>query len=319
MKKYNEMLFPVNGRGEVVEKEPLPESKGDTYNEVNIGEEKTDLSNSLICDEKINLPRSVEGENEKLISSVELCEVINKIRKEEGVNIELLHKSFLIKIRTEFDIIEGKEMGKIFCSSYLDSMNREKICYLLNKKQALQMIVSESKKVRGRLIDELERLYEENKQLKQQLYSYQIEDPIERAKLWIKEQEAHREEIKQKDNKILLLKQQEEENRPLVEYANSVNEVDDTISFNEFAKAHFDTLCIGEKKLFSLCREIGILQSTPSHWNIPYQEYIDRGYFKLIQQVYNQGCKSNTNMKTVITGKGRIWLLNKIKGGLNVE
>ena len=98
--------------------------------------------------------------NQKTISSIELCELINKIRKEEGIKAGLQHKDLLKKINEELEEISEK-----FRSSYIDSMNREKPCYNLPQKEALQVIASESKRVRRRLIDEIERLTMENNQL----------------------------------------------------------------------------------------------------------------------------------------------------------
>lgn len=143
---------------------------------------------------------ATSGENQKTISSIELCELINKIRKEEGVKTTLLHKTLLIKIKDELE-----EMSEIFCSSYKDSMNREKPCYNLPPKEALQIIASESKRVRRKLIDEIEKLTIENNQMRNNIVidSYMEPDPIKRAKLWLEEQEKNKLLIQEKDDAIL--------------------------------------------------------------------------------------------------------------------
>lgn len=133
----------------------------------------------------------------KTISSIELCELINKIRKEEGVQKEIRHDSLLAKIEDE---LEGGAQN--FLGTYLSKQNKQCKCYNLPQKEALQVIVSESKRVRRRLIDEIERLTTENNQLKQSIASYMIQDPIERAKKWIEEQEEHR-RIEQEQQKTI--------------------------------------------------------------------------------------------------------------------
>ena len=99
-----------------------------------------------------NLDISI-NEEESIINSIELCELINKIRKEEGVNKKLLHKSLLNKINEELET-----RAKNFAGLYLDKQSKERPCYYLPPKEALQVIASESRKVRRRLIDEIERL-----------------------------------------------------------------------------------------------------------------------------------------------------------------
>lgn len=59
-------------------------------------------------------------------------------------------------------------------------------------------------------------------------------------------------------------------------------------------------LGIGRNVLFSLLREKRILMDSESDWNIPYQKYIDCGYFKSVL--------NKTKPQTLITGKGLIWL-----------
>lgn len=133
----------------------------------------------------------------KTISSIELCDLINKIRKEEGIQKEIRHDSLLAKIEDE---LEG--VAQNFLGNYKTANNRTCKCYNLPQKEALQVIASESKKVRRRLIDEIERLTTENNQLKQSIASYMIQDPIERAKKWIEEQEEHR-RIEQEQQKTI--------------------------------------------------------------------------------------------------------------------
>jgi hypothetical protein len=94
-------------------------------------------------------------ENTQKFTSVYLVEQINIFRKEEGKSA-LLHKNLLAKIEDEFE----EEIGqlKIQPTSYLDKSNRESKCYELDFEESLQLLMSESKKVRKQVVVKLKQL-----------------------------------------------------------------------------------------------------------------------------------------------------------------
>ena len=47
--------------------------------------------------------------------------------------------------------------------------------------------------------------------------------------------------------------------------------------------------------------------------NIPYQQYIDNGYFKVIEQIYKTPYGNKINVKTLITPIGQIKLIEKLR------
>ena len=58
---------------------------------------------------------------------------------------------------------------------------------------------------------------------------------------------------------------------------------------------------IGRNKLFSILRDENILQRD----NIPYQEYIDREYFRVVEQKYDKPYgEIGINIKTLVFQKG---------------
>lgn len=88
---------------------------------------------------------------------------------------------------------------------------------------------------------------------------------------------------------------------PKAEFYDAVSESDDDQSIQEAAKV----LGTGEIRLFKYLRERGILMSN----NQPYQEYINRGYFRLVQRHYiGPGNMDEIYTKTMVTGKGMTWL-----------
>lgn len=137
------------------------------------------------------------------ITSLELLEQINIFRDREGKS-ELRHNNLIRTIEDEFED-EITEL-KIESSQYKDRSGKQNKMYILTLPQAKQVLVRESKFVRKAVIRYIEEL--ENELKKQQPASYQIEDPIERAKAWIKEQEEAKKQVAEAvngENKIISL------------------------------------------------------------------------------------------------------------------
>lgn len=86
---------------------------------------------------------------EATMTSLELVDLINRVRAEEGKAV-LAHSDFLKKVKE----VLGEDGGK-FSSIYLDSMNRQKPCYNLPKREAHLMVMSESYKVQAAVYDRM--------------------------------------------------------------------------------------------------------------------------------------------------------------------
>lgn len=46
---------------------------------------------------------------------------------------------------------------------------------------------------------------------------------------------------------------------------------------------------IGRNQMFQILRDLNILQSTSDNWNLPFQDYIDMGYFRVLARNGNRG------------------------------
>jgi phage antirepressor YoqD-like protein len=98
-----------------------------------------------------------------------------------------------------------------------------------------------------------------------------------------------------KDNRILQLQNQLNVAIPKVEFYNAVTDSTDAIDIGEAAKVL--NLEFGRNKLFEFLREQGILM----HDNIPYQKYIDAGYFRVIESRYTIPTgETKISLKTVV-------------------
>jgi len=98
--------------------------------------------------------------------------------------------------------------------------------------------------------------------------------------------------IEKKDNQLL-------EQKPAVDFYKAVTNSKDAIDIGSASKVlHYGG---GRHKLFVFLRDNGILMQN----NQPYQEYIDRGYFRTIEQKYvKPDGSTHINIKTVVYQKG---------------
>ena len=101
-----------------------------------------------------------------------------------------------------------------------------------------------------------------------------------------------------------------EEQKPLVDFANKVSISSNLIDMGKMAKLLKDKdINIGRNKLFSWLRQQGILMKN----NIPYQRYIDAGYFEVKESTYQTSDGVKTQQTTFVTGKGQVYIAEKLK------
>lgn len=122
---------------------------------------------------------------------------------------------------------------------------------------------------------------------------------IELERRWNSPEAVMARALKMADRKILALESQIEQDKPKVEFFNQVAESKDAQEIGVVAKVL--NMGIGRNKLFELLRNQGILMRD----NIPYQKFIDAGYFRTIEQKYTKPDGSTSiNIKTVVYQKG---------------
>ena len=97
---------------------------------------------------------------------------------------------------------------------------------------------------------------------------------------------------------------------PLVEFANQVGNSSNLIDINAMAKlARNMNIPIGRNRLFYWLRKNKILMQN----NLPYQEYIERGYFAVKEAVFETDSMTKTYQQTYVTGKGQQYLIGRLK------
>ena len=166
-------------------------------------------------------------------------------------------------------------------------VNREQTDYIITTDMAKELCMVENNE-QGRKYRKY--FIECEKKLKQlQTPSYMIDDPIERAMAWIEEQKQKKLLQQQNQEQQLLL----EEQQPKVEFYDDVAGSKDAVAMKEVAKV-LGIKGMGRNKLFKFLRDRKILDRN----NMPYQEYVDRGYFRVIEQRYNT---NNGDIKITFT------------------
>lgn len=137
--------------------------------------------------------------------------------------------------------------------------------------------------------------------------SYQISDPIERAKAWIQEQEEKK--ALELDIKAL---------QPAKLFSDAVSGSEDTILVRELATLlKQNGIITGEKRLFETLRKYGyVIKREGVDKNLPTQKSLELGVMEVREGVKQLPGKDPMLTKTTrITGKGQQYFINKFLRG----
>lgn len=105
--------------------------------------------------------------------------------------------------------------------------------------------------------------------------------------------------IERRNFVIKKLEEDTERMRPKEEFYDAVAGSKTAIEMAAVAKV-LNFKSVGRNKLFEILRDERILQSD----NIPYQKYIDNGWFRTIEQKYSKDGETYINIKTLVYQKG---------------
>lgn len=167
-----------------------------------------------------------------------------KVNQEEKVNVidsrevaemvEKEHSKLMRDIRRYCEYLAEANigLGEYFIeSSYLDANNQSRPCYLVTRK-GCEICANKMTGAKGVIFTTkyVDRFNEMEKQLKNNVYSYMIDDPVERALKWAEEMKKSQMLLAQKDEVI-------EELSPLAELARKRIDKTGTISLTDVTKA----------------------------------------------------------------------------------
>lgn len=170
--------------------------------------------------------------------------------------------------------------------------------YKIGKRDSYVIVAQLSPQFTARLVDRWQELEQ-----KSTLALPDFTNPAEAARAWAAQFEA-REAL---ESKVVA-------DAPKVAFAEAVRKVDGACHIGKLAKA----LGFGQNKFFKRLRADGILLDN----NLPYQKYIDRDYFTVIEQQPYTDSKGKTHatFTTMVTGAGQVFLAKRyanIAGGAN--
>lgn len=213
--------------------------------------------------------------NENIMTSLEIAELT---RKE--------HNKILRDIRDEIEKLEkqGIRAETIFgLGEYLDKNNQKRPMYSLTKEGVLQLAARYDAVVRFKLIEKATKTREYTQK---ELLLMQLESIEKIEKLQLKNKQQAQQLIEQ---------------APKVEFYNDVTGSETTAEIGTVAKI-LGFKNVGRNILFDILRKQGILKAD----NIPYQKYVDNGYFRVIESKWNDYVTGDVKIsfKTVVYQKG---------------
>ncbi len=123
---------------------------------------------------------------------------------------------------------------------------------------------------------------------------------------------ADTEEARQRSEEARQLAEKKvEADRPKVEFAMAVKEADNVLTLGEMSRVLNNTgVKIGRNRLISwMCDENILL----SYNKLPYQRYVELGYFVVSESTYEAKGRKRTGLSTRVTGKGQTWLEKRFR------
>lgn len=100
-----------------------------------------------------------------------------------------------------------------------------------------------------------------------------------------------------------------EEQAPLVAVAEMIASADNCLTIGDFAKS----LGEGPRGIFGKLNRLGVLyRNSEMDW-VPYQRFLDQGYFRTRITTVPHGEKIVNHTTALVTGKGEVWLAQKLR------
>ncbi len=214
---------------------------------------------------------------EMTMSSREIAELTGKQHKNVTRDIE----SMLNELK--LDALKFEHI-------YFDSMNREQREYRLDKDHTECLLTGYSAILRMRVIKRWHELEKQTQIQVPQSFAEALQLAANQAK-----------ELEEKNQALAIA-------APKAEFADAIAGADKGVKLGQFAKA----VGLGPVTIFRVLRELKILMSRGDSYNIPYQDYVERGYFTVKQGTYETNSQTRISHTALITGKGEIWLRKKL-------
>lgn len=196
------------------------------------------------------------------------------------------HDNVLADIRKMLAEIQSPEK----LGDYKDGLGRAQPCLLLTKEESICLVAGYSAALRMAIIKRWQELEWQSKPQVPQTYAAAL---LEAGRLAL--------EVERQAEQLAIA-------APKVDFADRVASADKGVLIGNFAKS----IGIGPRKIFDILRNEKILMAGGNRHNLPFQEYIDRGYFDVREGTFDNYGEIRISFTPLITGKGQQWLTIKL-------
>ena len=245
------------------------------------------------------------------------CILANDIAGQHGLELRVINQMIDRNITryTKDDLLDlCDENFKITaCDLGLITSNRQKHCYILSERGYIKLVSSmaNDNDKKWEVMDEVINNYfkmreivnsieQQKAQLLLSIYNGGQEGVLASKQLTEIEVEEATKPLKDKI----------EEDKPLVDFANTITESSDCIDIGKLAKVIKDEgINMGRNKLFEWLRNNGYLMKD----NVPYQRYIEQGIFQIKEYTFETPYGTKLSTKTLVTGKGQVYIVEKLR------
>jgi phage regulator Rha-like protein len=245
--------------------------------------------------------KELMNNNEVTMTSLEVVELVNKLRKEEGNEKVKRHSDFLASIEKEIEGLQNvgipTERNFSLCEYQAEEGGRKYKCYKMNKFGIMQMLNKESAYVRYKTQEYINAL-------EKQLREVNIQPKFELPQNYL---EALKVLVQSEEEKIVLIEennQLKDEVEDLKEYklfkSMINNRTEDSMllgQFGQLLKSNCPNLKTGRNLIFKYCKENNLVK-------VEYKENYATFY------AVNNGWLMNVS--DIVDGRGGTTLCNKI-------
>lgn len=197
-----------------------------------------------------------------------------------------LHKNVLADIDMLLDRLELQPAE--FSARYTDGKGESRRCYRLPFRETMILVSGYSVELRSRVVDRWLELERSGGRPVHTLPDFA--NPAAAARAWAEQYE-----------RALALE-------PMAQVAQKIATAAGLRTLSEIGKING----IGPRKIFELLEVRGILFRSRGDW-VPYQDYIDSGYFVVRERTYDDSeGQPHLRKQVYVTGKGETWLAKRL-------
>jgi len=219
---------------------------------------------------------AIFGREEQTMNSKEMADLVEKRHDSVKRTIETLVTAGAI---SKPQIVDGEKAAN----------NVVEKLYVFGKRDSYVIVAQLSPTFTARLVDRWQELEQ-----KQMVSLSDFSNPAEAARAWATQYEARQ-----------MLEAKVTADAPKVKFAEIIRAMDGVCHIGDFCK----TMGIGRNKLFRMMKADKILMES----RMPYQKYVDKGYFSVIEQKPYTNSKGETHVTftTMVTGAGQVFLAKR--------